>query len=223
MSKSFVDFCCPLWANLVRNESWCCFGCHCWGFPVPLGAFGSLLGLFWAPLGILWAPLDAFRCLFISLGSLWWSVWCLWESSGTIWAAFGELWPVFGHSYVYLCCSGLTLWVLGFKFGFRDCTFDLSHVQSLYLSLFLLTLSHMGSTCCRLQLYSSVCYECDSWFDTWRHNFIVGNEVTKLNVFIPVWTWRSRLQLDLLHLLYFIWACPPSCYLTWVALVLDCN
>ena len=27
--------------------------------------------------------------------------------------------------------------------------------------------------------------------------------------FIQVWTWCSWLQLDLLHLLCFIWACPP--------------
>ncbi len=74
------------------------------------------------------------------------------------------------------------LWVWGFKLGFRDCPFDLLHGQSLYLSLFLLTLSHMGSTCSRLQLYSTVCYYCYSWFDTWRYNFIMDYEHMKLDV-----------------------------------------
>ena len=76
----------------------------------------------------------------------------------------------------------LILWVCVFKLGFRDCTFELLHVQSLYLSLFLLTLSHMGSTCYRLQLYSTVCYYCYSWVDTWRYNFIMDYEIMKLDV-----------------------------------------
>ena len=41
--------------------------------------------------------------------------------------------------------------------------------------------------------------------------------------FIEVWTWCSWRQLDLIHLIYLIWACSPSLYLIWVAIVLDCN
>ena len=41
--------------------------------------------------------------------------------------------------------------------------------------------------------------------------------------FIEVWTWCSCLQLDWIHFNISYLSLPPSLYLIWVAIVLDCN
>ena len=61
------------------------------------------------------------------------------------------------------------------------------------------------------------------WVGTWRHNFIMDYEIMKLDVVHWSLNWCSWLQFDLIHLIYLIWACSPSLYLIWVAIVLDCN
>ena len=132
----------------------------------------------------------------------------------TCWSVVQQILSYF-KLHMMICC--VWTWFPWLPLWFVTCYFTLGVFAPFHF------ISYVFQVFSTATLFNLISWFVMIWVGTWRHNFIMDDEIMKLDVvhwslnlvFLTA-TWFDTFNISYLSL-------PPSLYLIWVAIVLNCN